>query len=213
MYLTRKKPLSHLKRLDRVFDGKPHAHSECWLKWPRLRKQYRKFIRDTMKFCTVVLGLATSLSTKLLQIRRDDQSRYHNLRPPSSLGSGWNEIHCPPANCCEITFKQVKNSNRNQESFTSVQMVHTHTPRSSGAFLEDASWSRMTVFSQEIQFEPRSAKHRTIMSDAFMCCHQQDHREFPGSLRGFEPKYLTKWPIEHSNWTKRHGPRSHHSGC
>ena len=89
----------------------------------------------------------------------------------------------------------------------------THTPRSSGAFLEDASWSRMTVFSQEIQFEPRSAKHRAIRSDAFMCCHQQDHREFPGSLRGFEPKYLTKWPIEHSNWTKRHGPRSHHSGC
>ena len=32
-----------------------------------------------------------------LQVRRDDQSRYHNLKPPSSLGSGWNEIHCPPA--------------------------------------------------------------------------------------------------------------------
>ena len=31
------------------------------------------------------------------QVRRDDQSRYHNLKPPSSLGSGWNEIHCPPA--------------------------------------------------------------------------------------------------------------------
>ena len=22
---------------------------------------------------------------------------FHNLKPPSSLGSGWNEIHCPPA--------------------------------------------------------------------------------------------------------------------
>ena len=25
---------------------------------------------------------------------------FHNLKPPSSLGSGWNEIHCPPA--CEL---------------------------------------------------------------------------------------------------------------
>ena len=35
--------------------------------------------------------------SKISQVRRDDQSRYHNLKPPSSLGSGWNEIHCPPA--------------------------------------------------------------------------------------------------------------------
>ena len=26
---------------------------------------------------------------------RNDESRYHNLKPRSSLGSGWNEIHCP----------------------------------------------------------------------------------------------------------------------
>ena len=120
MYLTRKKPLSHLKRLDRVFDGKPHAHSECWLKWPRLRKQYRKFIRDTMKFCTVVLGLATSHSTKLLQICRDDQSRYHNLRPPSSLGSRWNEIRSP-------LHMSVADENKTERSFASIQMLHTHT--------------------------------------------------------------------------------------
>ena len=25
------------------------------------------------------------------------QVRVHNLTPPSSLGSGWSEIHCPPA--------------------------------------------------------------------------------------------------------------------
>ena len=25
------------------------------------------------------------------------QVRLHNLTPPSSLGSGWHEIHCPPA--------------------------------------------------------------------------------------------------------------------
>ena len=31
-----------------------------------------------------------------LQVRRDDQSRYHNLKPPSLLSRGWNEIHCPP---------------------------------------------------------------------------------------------------------------------
>ena len=35
--------------------------------------------------------------SKISQVRRDDQSRCHNLKPPSSLGSGWNEIHCPPA--------------------------------------------------------------------------------------------------------------------
>ena len=57
-----------------------------------------------------------------LQVRRDDQSRYHNLKPPSSLGSGWNEIHCPPAVTIRI------------RSFTSVQMfhTHTHTPRQAG---------------------------------------------------------------------------------
>ena len=49
-----------------------------------------------------------------LQVRPDDQSRYHNLKPLSSWGSGWNEIHCPPAK------KKVK-------SFTSLQMFHAHT--------------------------------------------------------------------------------------
>ena len=44
-----------------------------------------------------VLGLAPCHYSGKLQVRRDDQSRYHNLKPPSSLGSGWNEIHCPPA--------------------------------------------------------------------------------------------------------------------
>ena len=38
------------------------------------------------------------MDMKLKQVRRDDQSRYHNLKPPSSLGSGWNEIHCPLQN-------------------------------------------------------------------------------------------------------------------
>ena len=46
-----------------------------------------------------VLSLAPCYVGKIqAQVRRDDQSRYHNLKPPSSLGSGWNEIHCPPAN-------------------------------------------------------------------------------------------------------------------
>ena len=45
-----------------------------------------------------VLSLAPCYVGKIqAQVRRDDQSRYHNLKPPSSLGSGWNEIHCPPA--------------------------------------------------------------------------------------------------------------------
>ena len=33
MYRACKKQLSHLKGLDRVFEGKPHTRSECWLRW------------------------------------------------------------------------------------------------------------------------------------------------------------------------------------
>ena len=133
------------------------------------------------------------------------------IRPPSSLGSGWNEIHCPPANCCEITFKQVKNSNRNQESFTSVQMVHTHT-RPAAARL----FRKMHLGVGRLCFHKKSkcaekCKTSEIRSDVSMCCHQQGHREFPDSLHGFEPKYLTQWPNEHSDSTEHHGLSSHHS--
>ena len=72
-----------------------------------------------------VLGLAPghcSEKCEILQVRRDDQSRYHNLKPPSSVGSGWNEVHCPPAD-----LVQIRNIQRPNRSFTSVQMFHTHT--------------------------------------------------------------------------------------
>ena len=72
-----------------------------------------------------VLGLAPghcSEKCEILQVRRDDQSRYHNLKPPSSLGSGWNEVHCPPAD-----LVQIRNIQRPNRSFTPVQMFHTHT--------------------------------------------------------------------------------------
>ena len=52
------------------------------------------------------------------QVRRDDQSGYHNLKPPSSLGSGWNEIHCPPA----------INRRRHQKFYVYSDVTHTHTP-------------------------------------------------------------------------------------
>ena len=72
-----------------------------------------------------VLGLAPghcSEKCEILQVRRDDTSRYHNLKPPSSLGSGWNEVHCPPAD-----LVQIRNIQRPNRSFTPVQMFHTHT--------------------------------------------------------------------------------------
>ena len=43
------------------------------------------------------------------------------LKPPSSLGSGWNEIHCPPA------WNRIKSNKISSRSFTSFQMVRTHT--------------------------------------------------------------------------------------
>ena len=60
------------------------------------------------------LSRAMSIEKKtVLQVRRDDQSRYHNLKPPSSLGSGWKEIDSL-APC-------------NYRSFTSLQTLHnTH---------------------------------------------------------------------------------------
>ena len=64
-----------------------------------------------------VLGLAPghcSEKSEILQVRQDDQS---------PLGSGWNEVHCPPAD-----LVQIRNIQRPNRSFTSVQMFHTHTP-------------------------------------------------------------------------------------
>ena len=60
-----------------------------------------------------------------MALRRDDQSRYHNLKPPSSLGSGWNEIHCPPALYFSIPRKTSK---RKEVLRLFRRSAHTHTP-------------------------------------------------------------------------------------
>ena len=73
-----------------------------------------------------VLGLAPghcSEKCEILQVRRDDQSRYHNLKPPSSLGSGWNEIHCPPAD-----LVQIRNIQRPTIEVLHLYRCSTHTP-------------------------------------------------------------------------------------
>ena len=49
------------------------------------------------------------------------QVRLHNLTPPSSLGSGWHEIHCPPA--VEA---------RHQESPQDHMVRHQESPIGSG---------------------------------------------------------------------------------
>ena len=71
-----------------------------------------------------------------MQVRRDDQSRYHNLRPPSSLGSGWNEIHCPPALISHENFGTPKNHEETDKKIVEVlrlfrRATHTHCARAS----------------------------------------------------------------------------------
>ena len=82
-----------------------------------------------------------------------------------------------------------------KRSFTSVQMVHAHA-RSSEAFSEDASRGLTTYGFHKKSKCAEKCRTREIRSDISMCCHQQDHREFPDSQHGFEPKYLTQWPNE-----------------
>ena len=61
-----------------------------------------------------------------MQVRLADQARYHNLKPPSSLGSGWNEIHSPPAEY-QVKFEQKPKRFDPGTGFTSVETCHTHT--------------------------------------------------------------------------------------
>ena len=111
-----------------VFDGKPHARSECWLKWFRLRKPYKS--RNNQK---------NDSSTCRFWAKPDAMSencRYTeviNLRFPhcgiASLAQASTMGLCPlqiPANCCAIPFKLLKIQIETERSFTSVQMVHTH---------------------------------------------------------------------------------------
>ena len=83
--------------------------------------------REEIKIIVVgVLSLTPCYFGKL-QVRRDDQSRYHNLKPPSSLGSGWNEIHCPPA--LVLWLERERTEGRKREKFYIYSDVtHTHTP-------------------------------------------------------------------------------------
>ena len=71
------------------------------------------------------------MDMKLKQVRRDDQSRYHNLKPPSSLGSGWNEIHCPPAYMARKLLTKTQNK---QKEVLHLCRWSTHTPRCREAF-------------------------------------------------------------------------------
>ena len=68
---------------------------------------------------------------KVLQVRRDDQSRYHNLKPPSSLGSGWNEIHCPPA----LLEREKKDERKGEVLHLLRCYIHTH-PAGAGSTLK-----------------------------------------------------------------------------
>ena len=91
------------------------------------------------------------LPWKIPQVRRDDQSRYHNLKPPSSLGSGWNEIHCPPAG---------RKEKEKRRGFTSIQMLHTHTHQTKLDLLSDPSGTE----SPHVQLDYSSIDLRQISS-------------------------------------------------
>ena len=80
---------------------------------------------------------------------------------------------------------------RNREKFTCVQMVHTHAPQQRGFFGRCISESGDCVCFHKKSKGTEKCKNGEIGSDVIMCSHQQDHQEFPDSLDGFEPKYLT----------------------
>ena len=93
----------------------------------RLRQQCSKLYNIVVG----VLSLAPCYVGKILaQVRRDDQSRYHNLKPPSSLGSGWNEIHCP---------LQIS-ENQSEVLHLFRWYTHTHLACSEVGFLEELRW-------------------------------------------------------------------------
>ena len=76
---------------------------------------------------------------KVLQVRRDDQSRYHNLKPPSSLGSGWNEIHCPPA----LLEREKKDERKGEVLHLLRCYIHTH-PAGAGSTLKGKKKKKRT---------------------------------------------------------------------
>ena len=53
--------------------------------------------------------------------------RYHNLKPPSSLGSGWKEIHCPPAEKFNIENSKTGSYMLFGTECDSHTHTHTHT--------------------------------------------------------------------------------------
>ena len=92
-----------------------------------------------------VLGLA-GCHVRKLQVHGGDQSPL----PPlwnSFIGTG---IHNGPVSLAYYSQNQ-KESQEKLHIVSHLFRWFTHTPRSSGAFLEDASRSRMTVFSQGIK--------------------------------------------------------------
>ena len=102
MYRTCKKQLGHLKRLDKVFEGKPHARSD-WMfvemvmskslkERFRLRKPYKSRSHQKTKFDVPVLGLARCHGRKLEKgnCRYPDwrPNLYHQIKWVVFVGSG-----------------------------------------------------------------------------------------------------------------------------
>ena len=96
--------------------------------------------REEIKIIVVgVLSLAPCYFGKL-QVRRDDQSRYHNLKPPSSLGSGWHGQwmewdSLPP--CISIMIRKGEDRRKKKREVLHLFRCYTHThPAGAGSTLK-----------------------------------------------------------------------------
>ena len=130
MYLTCKKQLRHLKRLDRVFDAKPHACSQCWLKLKleianlNCKNPVRK--RSAWRF----LAWPRAIAEKKLIGRYVAKASLRHVTMERQCLRWWMTarpcIHPLQtvvkflSNCCKIQIKT-------ERSFTSVQINFTHT--------------------------------------------------------------------------------------
>ena len=94
-----------------------------------------------------VLGLTGCHGRKMekgkLQVRPGGQAG----NPISLVASLHTGKCCVPLH--DITWYQIHRKERRKKFCICSGGSHTHTPRSSGAFLQDASRSRMSVFSQK----------------------------------------------------------------
>ena len=145
MYLTCKNSKNHLNRVDGLLDGNPHARSECLLKiakrnkpdyndrtWKDPSNQIRQS-RQGGSWVSHSPCLQKKVDSRYVElIRLHITTNWQCLRwsvfvsralPPCKLL--WNSFQTVPLqtflpNGCKI-------QNETERSFTSVQMVHTHT--------------------------------------------------------------------------------------